>query len=120
MSFTNFLDNWEKIAHDKITAVPENAINYSNSFNLQWNNKLAINRVYLLRDLFQRDPDILAPQVGGSVVWFNAPSRVSSEHTYVKVEIEDISYINEKPVTHSDFMRTSIRYQMNEGKAKHI
>ena len=85
-SYEQMIGSVNKFYYDKTTKVSEDAVIYTNNWNLEWDNLLAVQRVYQVSKLLNRCPDILGKKQGQSAIWFNPESKVGNGY-YHKFEI---------------------------------
>lgn len=108
-----------KLYYKKITTIAPGSVVYDNIWDIQWNNPLAIQRVYQVSKLLGKCPDVLGRKQGQSAVWYNPRSKVNKGN-YHKFEIHDHAYQHTKPARHVDFFFVWLRMKMKPDKAADI
>lgn len=107
MDYKSLLIDLEDATFSKVTTVPRGTNFNDNYLNLEWNNELAINRVYQTINLLGKEPDIIDARLGGRAIW-NSPDARITGNSYYEFDIRDVSFLHLKPITHSDFFFVSI------------
>ena len=118
-SYEQMIGSLNKLYYEKTTSLPPGIVIYENSWNLEWNNLLAIQRVYEVSKLLNREPDLLGVKSGQSAIWYNPETKVGKGH-YHKIEIQDQAYQHTKPARHSDFLFVWLRMKIKPEKAADI
>ncbi len=118
-SYEEMIGSINKLYYDKTTSIPPDSLVYENVWNIEWNNKLAIQRVYEVSKLLNRGPDVLGKRPGQSAIWYNPETKVGKGH-YHKFEIHDQAYQHSKPARHADFFFVWLRMKMKPEKATNI
>ena len=111
--YEQMISSVNKIYHKQTTELPSGVPIHNNMLNLEWNNLLAIQRVYEMIQVLNRNPDMLGTKKGQSAIWYDVGS-------YHKVEIQDQAYQHTKPERHSDFIFVWLRIQMKPEKVADI
>lgn len=105
-----------KMKFKEFTKPKEDQVYYENIWNLEWNNPVAIQRVYQTAELFNRSPDVLGRKAGQTAIWYNAvPPNGFGE--YSEVQVKDVAY---KHHGHMDFYFTRLRMKLDPDKAQDI
>jgi len=118
-SYERMVGDVNKLYYDKTTTISRDAVVYNNVWELQWNNPLAIQRVYQVSKLLGKCPDIVGRKPGQSAIWYNPVSKVGTGQ-YHKFEIQDQAYQHTKPMRHADFLFVWLRMKMKPEKAADI
>ena len=85
-----------------------------NFLNLNWDNKLAIERVYR-SILYLGSPDVVGYNKNQSVIWYN-PLMKTTNNYYDKIEIKDQEYHYLQPIKRGDFYFVSYRMDIKPDK----
>lgn len=118
-SYQQTIGKINKLYFDKTTMVPPDARTYENDLELNWNNQLAIHRVYQVSELLGRNPDVIGKEPGQSVIWYNPKTKIGIGQ-YHKFEIQDQAYQHTKPDRHADFFFVWFRMKMKPEKIADI
>jgi hypothetical protein len=118
-SYQELVSNLNKLYYDKTTSLPPNIVVYENTWNINWNNQLAIQRVYELSKMLNKSPDVIGKRVGQSAIWYN-PSSTTGNGQYHRIEVLDQGYQHLHPTRHSDFMLVWFRMELKPEKAENI
>ena len=108
----------------EVTKIPKGVNRISNVLNLQWKNELAIQRVYQMRMLTGRNPNMYDPELGGGATWFRVRAEVPNHNGtygyYDRVEILDDAIFHAKPVNHADFLYVFMKMRIKPHKVKEL
>ncbi len=118
-SYNELLNTHRLKDFDKRTKIPKGVVRYANIWNLQWKNELAMQRVYQIAFLLDREPDALDPRSDGMAWWKNPRSRSGFGH-YYEFRIYDSDYAHSKPVRHSDFFYVALRRRLKPNTICHM
>ena len=108
-SYTNMVDETNILFTDNTRNI------VSNKLNLDWDNKLAIKRVYQTIKMLGKDPDVVGKDKNQSVIWYK-PRIDVTDRNYDRIEIMDQSYHYLQPTKRGDFYFVSYRMEIKPNK----
>jgi len=109
---------------DQLSQLDPNAKKYNPETldpQLQWENKLAEQRVYETIDILNQNPDIYDPATGGRAIWIAPPMLFNpGKSLYSDIVIKDVAYYHEKTADHLDFYFMSLNYNIKPDKIANL
>lgn len=118
--YTLLQEDLSDIFFDKITTPSKKVIQYDNIYDLKWENRQAIQRVYQMWKVYKREPDYIVKAKGGVAGWLRPPSKFNQDFHYVRSEIRDVIIPHDKPSKHFDYFSVQIKMRIDANKAQHI
>ena len=118
-SYREMVSDLNKFYYKQTTSIPDDSIIYENTWNIQWNNRLAIQRVYQISKILNKSPNVLGKKSGESAIWYNPKSNIEIGD-YHRIEILDQAYQHTNPYRHADFIMVWFRMELKPDKAINI